>query len=118
MYPHALKAASVGVTYASIIWQKLPTRQHNGFLSSYLLVLNKKDDEENSFDFEALPDEDFGTLTQLDPGTEYSIKIAAVNRHGRGKFSPPVTFRTKGGKTCIFSSFKMSELVRIVLSCV
>ena len=97
-YPHALKAASVGVSYAGFTWRKLHIRQHNGFLSNYLLVLNKKDEEENSYDFAALPNEDSGTITHLEPDTEYSIKIAAVNLHGRGKFSAPVTFRTKGSK--------------------
>ena len=89
---------SVGVTDATFSWSKLPIQEHNGFLSSYILTLEKQGLEGGSVDFNVAPEDEFYGIDRLEPCTEYSVKIAAVNNVGRGEFSSRKTFRTKGGK--------------------
>ena len=97
-FPLALRAVSIGVTTARFSWSKLSTQEHSGFLSHYLLTLEKQDDEGGSIDFRVAPEDESYMINNLEPGTKYSIKIAVVSNVGRGEFSPPKIFRTKRGK--------------------
>ena len=92
-----LRVKDILSTQALVTWSKLPIEKHNGFLTGYLLVLTWGLDVGNIVMHKARSHQDSYLVENLEPCTEYRVKIAATNSYRRGHFSPSVTFTTMGG---------------------
>ena len=73
---------------------------------------------------EAVVDGQAITLDDLEPLTEYSIMVAALNSNGTGQFSEPVTIVTQGTQVyaCMLSSllnllYQQQLLLVLLLLC-
>ena len=99
-FPLALRTKFIGAYSANLTWSKLPIncKECSERLTGYILRVAKQDFDEDSFDIQVAPEEECFTINDLEPCTEYNVKIAAVNDFGRGPFSPPVMFKTEAGK--------------------
>ena len=63
-----------------------------------MFILKKQGDEDSGIKFRVPLGNESYEINFLEPDTEYTIKIAAVNNFGRGEYFPPVIFKTNKSK--------------------
>ena len=90
--PEMVNVSSVHGSSSIIIrWGEVPCQHRNGEIIRYAVKYSKGSQEEI-----VMVDGHATTLDDLEPLTEYSIMVAAVNSNGTGQYSEPVTIVTKG----------------------
>ena len=116
--PEMVNASSVqGSSSIIVSWGEVSCQHHNGEIVGYAVKYSSGQRQT-----EAVVDGQAITLDDLEPLTEYSIMVAALNRNGTGQFSEPVTIVTQGTYVCMLSSllnllFQQQLLLVLLLLC-
>lgn len=78
----------------SVFWNPIDCNKTNGDINGYRLMIK------SSYAYESYQVHNSNimnyTITQLNPSTQYIIKVAAQNFVGTGEYSHPITVKTKG----------------------
>ena len=82
--------ASIGTTFLFIMWNALDCEVQNGPVTNYIVEYTAGDTS-----LTASADTTLYNLTELEPCTNYSIRVATVNEAGIGGFSESVSVITK-----------------------
>ena len=87
-----VKSSTVSSSAIYVSWGEVPCPQRNGEITGYIVGYNRSGTnrqvgEQVHVNSSAMH---MTVVTDLDPLTEYIIKVAAVNGYGPGPFSDPV----------------------------
>ena len=93
--PDMLSVSSVDSSSIDINWGEVPCQHRNGEITGYVVVtrkvLGRGREEIKQTKGMVMVNGQTTTIDNLDPLTEYSVMVAAVNSAGTGVFSEPVT---------------------------
>ena len=98
--PRELKILTAMTTCAELSWKHIPCCQQHGTIRHYLIVY------EHTLPTGITVQQQSKTtgnvlkvlLLNLRPNTDYVVRVAGVNRAGRGASSPPLDLTTDSGK--------------------
>ena len=93
--------SSVDSSSININWGKVPCQHRNGEITGYAVVYRKvlssgNGERRQTQEGMVMVNGQTATINNLDPLTEYSVMVAAVNSAGTGVFSEPVIAVTRG----------------------
>ena len=93
--PEMVNVSSVhGSSLIIVRWGEVPCQHRNGEIIRYAVKYSKGQNQSEGVT--VMVDGQSTTLYDLEPLTEYSIMVAAVNSNGTGQFSEPVYITTEG----------------------
>ena len=99
-----VKSSTVSSSAINVSWGEVPCPQRNGEITGYIVWYNRSGTNRQvgeEVHVNSSSTMHMTVITDLDPLTEYIIRVAAVNRHGPGPFSDPVYATTSSmSKTC------------------
>ena len=96
-----VNVSSVDSSSINISWGEVSCQHRNGEITGYVVVYRKvsssgSEERRQTQEGMVIVNGQTATIDNLDPLTEYSVMVAAVNSAGTGVFSEPVTAITKG----------------------
>ena len=96
-----VNASTVDSSSVNINWGEVPCQHRNGEITGYVVVYRKvlssgNGERRQTQEGMVMVNGQTATIDNLDPITEYSVMVAAVNSAGTGVFSKPVTAVTRG----------------------
>ena len=99
--PDIVSVSSVDSSSIDINWGEVPCQHRNGEITRYVVVYRKvlgsgRGERRQAQEEMIMVNGQTATIDNLDPLTEYSVMVAAVNSAGTGVFSEPVTAATLG----------------------
>ena len=99
--PDMVNFSSVDSSSIDVNWGKVSCQHRNGEITGYVVVYMKilsreRGERRQTQEGMVMVNGQTATIDNLDPLTEYSVMVAAVNSAGTGVFSEPVTAITKG----------------------
>ena len=99
--PDMVNASSANLSSIDITWGEVPCQHRNGEITGYVVVYRKvfgrgRGERRQTQEGMVMVNGQTATIDNLDPLTEYSVMVAAVNSAGTGVFSEPVTAVTRG----------------------
>ena len=99
--PDMVNASSANSSSININWGKVPCQHRNGEITGYVVVYRKvlssgSGERRQTQEGMVMVNGQTATINNLDPLTEYSVMVAAVNSAGTGVFSEPVIASTQG----------------------
>ena len=91
-----VNVSSVDSSSIDINWGKVPCQHRNGEITGYVVKYRKvlgsgRGERRQTQEEMVTVNGQTTTIDNLDPLTEYSVMVAAVNSAGTGVFSDPVT---------------------------
>ena len=93
--PSLVTISKVTGTTITVQWRPVDCIHHNGDILSYLVQY----EEQESGDTQTYTTTgEHALISNLMSSTTYSIKVAAVNSAGTGKFSPAIMIETRPSK--------------------
>ena len=92
--PEMVNVSSVQGSSIIVSWGEVPCRHRNGEIIRYVVEYIE---ERRTQEMIIMVDDQATTLDDLEPLTEYSIMVAAVNSNGTGQFSEPISIVTPAG---------------------
>ena len=93
--PDGVSEVSVTANSITVQWGEVPCIHHNGEITGYIVEVTLSGmvfATENVNDGSARR----GTVSGLNPSTEYTVTVAAVNSAGTGPFSDGISITTAG----------------------
>lgn len=105
--PTGLEIKEITSSSAIITWNQLECTYHNGPNTGYVIVRASNIQDIPITTYISSHSQTSYNLTSLTPETNYSVKVAAMNREGIGPFSSKISFTTARG---IMIDFKGMEL--------
>ena len=98
--PDMVNVSTVDSSSVNINWGEVPCQHRNGEITRYVVVyrkvLSSGNGERQTQEGMVMVNGQTATINNLDPLTEYSVIVAAVNSAGTGVFSEPVIAVTQG----------------------
>ena len=96
-----LSVSSVDSSSIDINWGEVPCQHRNGEITGYVVVYRKvlsrgRGERRQAQEEMVMVNGQTATIDNLDPLTEYSVMVAAVNSAGTGVFTEPVTAAIQG----------------------
>ena len=96
-----VNVSSVVSSFINISWGEVPCQHRNGEITGYVVVYRKvlrsgNRERRQTQEGMVIVNGQTATINNLDPLTEYSVIVAAVNSAGTGVFSEPVIAVTQG----------------------
>ncbi|VDM30580.1 unnamed protein product [Hydatigera taeniaeformis] len=93
-YPSQIHVRVLSGQSVQVAWEVPNNIECNGMLMGFIMEVNST--YETSHLITIAPETNDHILTELMPGTDYSLRMLASTRGGQGQWSPPVRFRTQG----------------------
>ena len=96
-----VNVSSVNSSSINTSWGEVPCQHRNGEITGYVVVYRKvlgrgNGERRQTQEGMVMVNVQTATIGNLDPLTEYSVMVAAVNSAGTGMFSEPVIAVTQG----------------------
>ena len=90
--PTSLSVEPVNISLYNISWNQIDCYQHNGHITSYIILISRDDIEFNISSTTV-----YILTSDLVLGKVYNISVAGINDIGMGPFSEPVSFEIGNG---------------------
>jgi hypothetical protein len=90
----------------SLSWKPPPAKDHNGQLTGYTVKYGTSADALSS----KLTDDTSITIDDLNPNTEYTFQVSAMNAAGSGSFTPSISRRTAQIGKVAYSDYKWNHI--------
>ena len=92
--PTHVHAVAMNGTAIYISWEGIACTQQNGEIIGYIVAYSRVGgDRERTL----MPMKNTAAITGLEPLSEYTVKVAAMNSNGTGSFSHPINVSTPTG---------------------
>ena len=110
----------MGKKYIELKWKKLNCLEQNGFITGYSVLYTRimpQFRRRNQHSEVRTPSTKV-ILGPLDPGTNYSITVAAFNMEGVGPYSPNIHVRTRIEGKCMLDFLRMGSIKNRIIDTV
>ena len=99
-----VSVSTVSSSTIHVSWGEVPCPQRNGEITGYIVEYSRRGTKRQVGGEQIHVNNRTTTINELDPLTEYIIRVAAVNSNGTGPFSDPVMATTNEARMSITCS--------------